>query len=80
MLPATPATAPMKELLERAKSEYREMPGVALNPKQAAKLWDVPADTAEYVLTTLARSGFLTRAGRNTFVLATGSPLRRIRR
>ena len=75
-----PAAPVIDELLERAKSEYREMPGVALNPLQAARLWHVPAKTAEHVLTTLARSGFLAHAGRNTFVLASGSPLRRIRR
>jgi DNA-binding IclR family transcriptional regulator len=80
MVTATPAAPSIHDLLERAKSEYREMPGVALNPSQAARLWHVPAPTAEHVLTTLAHAGFLTRAGRNTFVLASGSPLRRVRR
>jgi hypothetical protein len=80
MVTAPTSTSSLNELLERARSEYREMPGVALNPLQAARLWHVPAPTAEQVLTALAHSGFLSRAGRNTFVLASGSPLRRPRR
>jgi len=80
MASAHPTAPSIHDLLERARSEYREMPGVALNPSQAARLWHVPTPTAEHVLTTLARHGFLTVTGRNTFVLASGSPLRRIRR
>lgn len=66
-----------RELMERAMAEYREMPGVALSAAQAARLWHVPLPQAEHVLAVLAQRGYLARAGRGTFVLASGSPLRR---
>lgn len=66
-----------RELMERARAEYREMPGVALSAAQAARLWHVPLPQAEHVLVALAQSGYLARATRDTFVLASGSPLRR---
>jgi DNA-binding IclR family transcriptional regulator len=48
-------------LLERIRSEFAEMPGLQLTRDQAMRLWSLPEDTCERLLTELERAGFLRR-------------------
>ena len=58
----TTQSAPeLTELTQRARAEFREMPGLALTTAQAARLWQLSPETAEVVLTGLVGTGFLVR-------------------
>ena len=48
-------------LLLRARSEYLEMPGLKLSPRQAAKLLGIDPEASEDLLARLVESGFLRR-------------------
>jgi hypothetical protein len=49
-------------LVQRIRSEFLEMPGLKLTPRQAARLWGVESTTSELVLACLADAGFLSRS------------------
>lgn len=49
------------ELAQRARAEFREMPGMSLTTAQAARLWQLSPDTAEVLLAELVQAGFLVR-------------------
>lgn len=52
-------------LVSRARSEFTEMPGLQLTPRQAARLWAVDVETATDILGVLVRADFLvSRLGR----------------
>lgn len=51
----------LTELAYRARAEFREMPGMSLTAAQAARLWQLSAETAEMLLAELVRSGYLVR-------------------
>jgi hypothetical protein len=55
-------------LLERIRSEYREMPGLKLTEAQARRLWNLDGPTCRLVLGTLHDERFLTRTLRGTYV------------
>lgn len=74
-MPTAHRTSSIGDLVERAKSEYWEMPGLSLTAPQAARLWHISLGTAETVLGSLVGAGFLVRRDHGTFVLASGSPL-----
>jgi hypothetical protein len=57
-------------LLRRIRSEYREMPGLALTLAQARRLWHLDEAICTQVFDALIDSGFLRRTWRGTFVLA----------
>ena len=59
----------LTELAQRARAEFREMPGMALTAAQAARLWQLNLETAEVLLADLAGSGFLIRQGGNRYRL-----------
>jgi hypothetical protein len=51
------------ELIGRARAEFREMPGMQLTSRQAARLWGLDLVTAECVLRALVAARFLTERG-----------------
>ncbi len=51
--------APPSALVDRARGEFLEMPGLRLTPAQAARLWGVTEQLARGLLTTLAAARFL---------------------
>jgi hypothetical protein len=53
------------DLLNRAKQEYVEMPGLVLTVRQASRLWNLDAGVCHALLSTLLREEFLaqTREG-----------------
>lgn len=48
-------------LLDRIRSEYREMPGLRLTLEQAARLWSLPHAICERLFAELEQQGFLRR-------------------
>ena len=48
-------------LLGRVRSEFLEMPGLRLTPRQAARLWGLARPLSERVLARLEDAGFLLR-------------------
>ena len=56
------------ELLRRVRSEYNEMPGLALTMPQARRLWVLDQQTCEFVLRTLVERQFLRTTARGRYV------------
>jgi DNA-binding IclR family transcriptional regulator len=54
-------THELTDLAQRARAEFREMPGMSLTTAQAARLWQLSPDTAEVLLAELVQAGFLVR-------------------
>jgi hypothetical protein len=48
-------------LLNRAKQEYVEMPGLVLTVRQASRLWNLDAGVCHTLLSTLLREEFLSQ-------------------
>lgn len=46
-------------LVQRARSEFFEMPGLSLTPKQAARLWGLREDICERIMRELVGEGVL---------------------
>jgi DNA-binding IclR family transcriptional regulator len=59
-MPST-QTHQLTDLAQRARAEFREMPGMSLTTAQAARLWQLSPDTAEILLAELVEAGFLVR-------------------
>ncbi len=57
-----------ESLVDRARGEYVEMPGLRLTVSQAARLWAVPVDESARVLDALAERGFLCLNDQGMFV------------
>lgn len=53
--------SPERLLERRIRGEYREMPGLRLSPRQAARLWSVDSGVCANMLDALVESGFLRR-------------------
>jgi hypothetical protein len=49
------------DLLNRAKQEYVEMPGLVLTIRQASRLWNLDAGVCHTLLSTLLREEFLSQ-------------------
>lgn len=47
------------ELLNRARQEYLEMPGLVLTSRQASRLWNLDAVVCQALLSALVREAFL---------------------
>ena len=58
------------QILDRARGEYCEMPGLTLTLEQAARLWNLDNPTCEETLTTLVDEGFLRRKPNGTYTRA----------
>lgn len=69
MRPVNPA------LLQRIQAEYLEMPGLALTPAQASRLWSLSSDDTDALIETLVLIGFLARTSSGSYV-RTGRPRR----
>ena len=52
-------TAMREALLNRLRSEIRHVPGLALTPDQASRLFQVPPDVCGRLLTSLAQQGVI---------------------
>jgi hypothetical protein len=55
--------------LARVRSEYLDMPGLTLTPRQAARLCGLPIRDSERLLSTLADEGFLVRDPKGAYRL-----------
>ena len=65
---ALASTAALPDVVRRIESEYREMPGMSVNEKQAQRLWGLDSTTCSFVLRTLVERGVLRRTARGTFI------------
>jgi hypothetical protein len=52
-----------RELSERVRGEYREMPGLQLTLAQASRLWNTNITVSQDVLDALVDTAFLRRSG-----------------
>jgi hypothetical protein len=62
--------------LRRIRAEYREMPGLALTPAQARRLWGLDPTACDALLTDLVRTGFLAYTRGGSLVLRDRSSVR----
>lgn len=60
-------------LVDRARSEYLEMPGLRLTSDEACRLWRLDRKTCQRVLDRLASSGFLSRTRRGAYLRASAA-------
>ena len=67
----------MTALALRVQGEYREMPGLRLTVRQAARLFGVAFDVADAVLQELLRASILARSDDGVFALISEPPSRR---
>jgi hypothetical protein len=54
-------------LTQRVIAEYRQLPGLRLTTRQAARLWTVDANHCENVLNALVDAGYLYVDGRRQY-------------
>jgi hypothetical protein len=57
-------------LLHRIRGEFREMPGLTLTLRQAARLWSLDPVTCDTALRILVEERFLDQTRRGAFQLA----------
>ena len=57
-------------LLARARSEYLEMPGLAITLQQASRLWNTEPEITRELLTRLVTTRFLRERENGSFVRA----------
>lgn len=73
----------MKHIVERARGEYLEMPGLSLTERQAQRLWQLEENACRMLFASLVESGFLRQTSHGEYVRAdmdspaTPRPLRR---
>ncbi len=58
----TAVESPIRELLQRIRGEYLEMPGLRLTAEQATRLWSLDLDTCTSLLDALVDARFLARS------------------
>jgi hypothetical protein len=63
------ASEAMSPLALRVHGEYREMPGLRLTVRQAARLFSVGLDVADAVLDELHRAAILARSDEGAFFI-----------
>jgi hypothetical protein len=56
-----------RDLLDRLRAEFTEMPGLYLTPKQAARLWALDSHAVETALAALVDAHFLMRTPRGGY-------------
>jgi len=64
----SPRSAPLADLLQRVREEYREMPNLRLTPSQATRLFGVEPSQCAALLDALVDEHFLTRTADGLFV------------
>ena len=57
-----------REILERIRMEYAEMPDLCLTFFQARRLWNLEQSVCDEVLGTLVGEGFLTKTDDGSFL------------
>jgi len=62
-------------VVDRARADFMEMPGLELTLPQAVRLWTIGMDDCRFVIDTLVDAGFLKWTTRRT-VVRTGADLR----
>jgi hypothetical protein len=70
MIPS-PRAAPLAALLERVRTQYRDMPGLKLTKPQATRLFGVAPSVCATMLRALVMENFLSRTGEGLFVRTT---------
>ena len=55
-------------LVDRARGEFLEMPGLRLTSAEACRLWRLDRNTCQQILDRLTRSGFLARTRRGAYL------------
>jgi hypothetical protein len=63
-LSSQPMSLALKDLLNRVRGEYAEMPGLTLTLAQAQRLWGLDRNQCDGILCALADAGFLRRTAR----------------
>jgi DNA-binding IclR family transcriptional regulator len=61
-MPTAAAETPARELLQRIRGEYLEMPGLRLTAEQAQRLWSLDLTTCTSLLEALVEAKFLSRS------------------
>ena len=59
-----------RELVERIRAEYREMPGLCLTKQQMRRLWALDTGICDATVDELVASGFLRCRSDSSFVRA----------
>ena len=62
---------PPRELVDRIRMDYVEMPGLALTGPQARRLWNLDGGLCDAVLVMLVRERFLARQRSGAYIRAT---------
>jgi len=65
-------TPQAQELVNRARQEFLEMPGLVLTIRQASRLWNLDTVLCQDVLSALVREEFLSRTDRGAFLRRSG--------
>ena len=71
MITSAPRSAPLAALLQRAREQYRAMPGLKLTRPQATRLFGVAPSVCAAMLRALVMEKFLFRTGEGVFVEST---------
>ena len=66
-----------KDVLQRVRGEYMEMPGLRLTPEQAQRLWGLDRASCDALLGALVESKFLLRTRDGAFVRSQSARLGR---
>ena len=61
------------DLLNRARQEYAEMPGLVLTTRQASRLWNLDAAVCQVLLSTLVREEFLSLTHNGAYLRRDGA-------
>jgi len=67
----SPRSAPLAGLLQRAREQYRETPGLTLTKQQAMRLFGVAPSVCAAMFRALVMENFLSRTGEGAFVRST---------
>ena len=67
-VPGIMSAASFTSLIDRARADFDEMPGLELTLPQAARLWNMGTDECRTVVDTLVEIGFLRWTPRRTVI------------
>jgi hypothetical protein len=71
MITSAPRSAPLAALLQRAREQYRAMPGLKLTKPEATRLFGVAPSVCAAMLRALVMEKFLFRTGEGVFMRST---------
>ena len=61
-------TSVSKDLLNRVRHEYLEMPGLLLTPRQASRFWNIDESVCEALLSALEHERFLAKTYQGAYL------------